>query len=65
MYSVSLAKPILAAPSGFGNGQSVLDSIAGNSPTATVIAYARVYLYYNVQFSSEAGDSFALCLFFF
>lgn len=23
-YSVSLAKPILAAPSGFGNGQSVL-----------------------------------------
>lgn len=44
---------------------SVLDSIAGDSPTATVIAYARVYLYYNVQFSSEAGDSFALCLFFF
>lgn len=55
MYSVSLAKPILAAPFGFGNGQSVLvlDSIAGDSPTATVIAYARVYLYYNVQFRSR------------
>jgi hypothetical protein len=46
-HSVSLA------PSAFGNGQSVLDAIAGDSPTATVIAYARVYLDYNVQFSSR------------